>query len=57
MPSTEPVTQAVDAIRDLLGGSLDDCARALARGDVQAAQRELQAAMEQLRRIRRDLIE
>jgi hypothetical protein len=52
-----PTDQAANAIRDLLGGSLDDCARALARGDVPAAQRELQEAMEQLRRIRRDLTE
>jgi hypothetical protein len=48
-------TYAADAIRDLLTGTLDDCARALARGDVQAAQRELQAAIERLRRVRRDL--
>jgi hypothetical protein len=47
----ERIAQAADVIRELLGGSLDDCARALARGGVPAAQRELQAAMEQLRRI------
>jgi hypothetical protein len=57
MSPTERIAQAADAVRKLLGGSLDDCARALARGDVPAAQRELQAAMEQLRRIRRDLAE
>jgi hypothetical protein len=55
MDSADRATDAADALRDLLTGTLDDCARALARGDVQAAQRELQAAMERLRRARRDL--
>ena len=55
MDPADRATYAADAIRDLLTGTLDDCSRALARGDVQAAQRELQAAMEGLRRIRRDL--
>ncbi|WP_376100728.1 hypothetical protein ACE7GA_27260 (plasmid) [Roseomonas sp. CCTCC AB2023176] len=55
MNPADRAIHAADAIRDLLTGTLDDCARALARGDVQAAQRELQAAMERLRRVRRDL--
>jgi hypothetical protein len=55
MNPDDRATYAADAIRDLLGGILDDCARSLARGDVQAAQRELQASTDALRRIRRDL--
>ena len=50
-----PAAQAAEAILDVLGGPLDDCSRALARGDVPEAQRHLQEAAERLRRARRDL--
>lgn len=55
MNMNSPASQAAEAILDLLGGSLDDCSRALARGDVPEAQRHLQDASERLRRVRRDL--
>jgi len=57
MNMNSPASQAAETILDLLGGSLDDCSRALARGDVPEAQRHLQDASERLRRVRRDLIE
>jgi signal transduction histidine kinase len=53
----DPTGRAADAILDLLAGSLDECARDLAQGDVPAAQKRLAEVMDQLRRIRRDLRE
>jgi hypothetical protein len=57
MIPSERVAHTADDIRDLLSGSMDECALALGRGDISDAQRHLQESMEQLRRIRRDLRE
>jgi len=47
--------EAASAIQRVIRNELDDCERAMTRGDIAAAKRELDDAITKLKRIARDL--